>query len=294
MARLRKRLTDHQEYEDLVMEIIQSTDPDAELQDCINAYLQPNPKFYLMMFQAVSKIRDAATLSSDGGQISESENLEANLYELENRLKENSNIIPADLPDSILFDSDLVGWHLADNSKMGYQKDGWRGFQNYIGEKASSISRNLELPFLEWCNKMLKRNYAKHNEICKNPSTCPTNQGYDKRIQYITRLIEDATPIPIEPASFFNIEIPQSKGNKIQWLGTQKELAELFIRLRAKGWITDFEPETIKDCFTNSNTIDQILKPGEYTEDLGGTFEQVFTPEYVSKFHGVLPNPKRR
>lgn len=81
--------------------------------------------------------------------------------------------------------------------------------------------------------------------------------------------------------------------NKIQWLGTQKELAELFIRLRAKGWIADFEPETIKDCFTNANTIQQLLKPGEYTEDLGGTFEQVFTPEYSPKFHGIAPNTKR-
>ncbi|MBK6995111.1 MAG: hypothetical protein IPH31_09345 [Lewinellaceae bacterium] len=124
---------------------------------------------------------------------------------------------------------------------------------------------------------------------------CAQDKGYTRRVSLIRTLIDEAKPQPVLKVEILEnqpvLEFPSTK--KIQWLGTQKELAELFIRLRAKGWITDFEPETIKECFTKSDSIHQILKPGEYTEDLGGTFEQVFTPEYVSKFHGVLPNPKR-
>ena len=182
---------------------------------------------------------------------------------------------------------------MADHSTIIYKQDDWRSFQNYIEEKAQSIPKGLELPFLVWCEKMLKLNFERHMKVCKNPTSCPQNQGYDRRIQYISRLIGDITPPQLAPIFQVAVDSPPKLSDKIQWLGTQKELAELFIRLRAKGWIADFEPDTIKECFTKSDSIQQILKPGEYTEDLGGTFEQVFTPEYVSKFHGVMPNPKR-
>ena len=81
---------------------------------------------------------------------------------------------------------------------------------------------------------------------------------------------------------------------KIQWKGTQKELAELLIELKRKGWIEDYENIAIKHCFSNSNTIEQYLKP--YTmKDKNGyvdTYEKVFTPKYKPRFFGIKPNPK--
>lgn len=271
-----------QEYDGLVRALIQSPNIDEELQFAQRYALLKNRNFYLLMFRTVAKIRNEAAQSNDTSLI-------AALAHFESKLHEYTNVIPADLPDSILNDRLLVDDYLADDRTISFKKGELQAFQNYILSKEESISKSLKLRFLEWCDRMLKMNLAKHNKKCTNPTDCAINQGYDLRIQYLTRLIEEATPTqPQTPP-----EVSRAAGNKIQWLGTQKELAELFIRLRAKGWIADFEPETIKDCFTNSNTIQQYLKPGEYTEDLGGTFEQVLTPEYSPKFHGVLPNPKR-
>lgn len=285
------------EYEGLVMELLQSPDIDAELQYYPQSILNSNPNFYLLMFRAVGKIREAATQSNDASLIAALNPFEAKLYEY-------TNVIPTDLPTSILNDRHLVGRLLADHRTLSFQKDDWSEFQNYIGETVDSIPKKLELPFLEWCVKMLKMNLAKHNKKCTNPTDCGINKGYDRRLQFLERLIGEARskyrpPVPVYPQHGLpnfsnNPPAPLHKtADKIQWLGTQKEMAELFIRLKAKGWIADFEPETIKDCFTNANTIHQYLKPGEYTEDLGGTFEQVFTPEYSPKFHGISPNTKR-
>lgn len=281
-----------EEYNELLVALLQSPNVEAEIEYFNRWVSHFNPKFYLLMFREIEKMREAALESNELSQVSAIENLDNKLHELESRLQEDSNVIMAELPDSILGDKKLVEDYLGEYFKKNINEQMWRDFQNCIDDKIASIPKDKELPFLEWCEGMLKMNLVKHNKDCTSKGSCPINSGYDRRIQYIARLIEDATPIPSPVLP--HIEIIQNRGNKIQWLGTQKELAELFIRLRAKGWITDFEPETIKDCFTNSNTIDQILKPGEYTEDLGGTFEQVFTPEYVPKFHGVLPNPKRR
>ncbi|MBL7826300.1 MAG: hypothetical protein JNJ57_06685 [Saprospiraceae bacterium] len=268
------------DYFTLVKQLIVAPNLDEELQYARGYVLRPNPRFFVSMLLKVEEIRREAESSNEPKLLLALDNFETKLYEY-------TNIIPADLPDSILFDRDLVGWHLADNSKIGFQKEEWDNFQYYIQDKLSSISRTLELPFLEWCDKMLKRNYAKHKEICKNPTTCSTNQGYDKRIQYLTRLIEAATPMSIEPATLFNIEVPQSKGNKIQWLGTQRQLAELFAVLKKKGWIEKFEYDTIKECFTESNSIQQYLKPGTDKESGEDTYPEVFKPGYDERFYAI-------
>lgn len=284
---------EEQEYEGLVNLLLQCENIDEELQHARRYTLRSNPKMFFFLFRAVATLKEIAKHSNEDSQISGLQNLDDKLNELELRLSENTNIIPADLPDSILYDKNLSSNYLADHSTIIFKQDDWRSFQNYIEEKAQSIPKDLELPFLAWCEKMLKLNFERHMKVCKNPTSCPQNQGYDRRIQYISRLIGDITPPQTAPIFQVTVDTPPKLSDKIQWLGTQKELAELFIRLRAKGWITDFEPETIKDCFTNSNSIQQYLKPGEYTEDLGGTFEQVLTVEYAPKFHGILPNPKR-
>src|SRR6185369_7560872 len=42
---------------------------------------------------------------------------------------------------------------------------------------------------------------------------------------------------------------------KIEWQGTQKELGELFIELKSKGWIAEINSDSIQNYFSNGNTI---------------------------------------
>jgi len=100
MARLSKNLTE-QDYYVLVKQLLLSHDLDTEIQDCHLAYVRNNPKFYLLVNQAIRKIKEEASISEDNSQISELENLDEKLCHLERNLNENTNIIPADLPDSI-------------------------------------------------------------------------------------------------------------------------------------------------------------------------------------------------
>lgn len=77
------------------------------------------------------------------------------------------------------------------------------------------------------------------------------------------------------------------KLEKIVWNGTQKELAELFIELKRKDFIDAWNVETLKACFTNSNTIEQVLKPIQDAKTKEDTYEQVYTTKYKAKFYGM-------
>ena len=74
---------------------------------------------------------------------------------------------------------------------------------------------------------------------------------------------------------------------KIRWLGTQRQLAELFVVLKRKGWIEKFEYDTIKACFTESNSIQQYLKPGTSNESGEDTYPEVFKTNYDERFYKI-------
>ena len=76
---------------------------------------------------------------------------------------------------------------------------------------------------------------------------------------------------------------------KFDWLGTQKNLAELFIELENKGWIKKIDRDLIKQYFTKSTTISEILKP---SVDKTGkpTFEKVYTKAYKKAFNNIALN----
>ena len=82
--------------------------------------------------------------------------------------------------------------------------------------------------------------------------------------------------------------------DRMQWKGTQKQLAELFIELKKKGWIEDFEYEAIKNCFTKSNTIHQALKPTQDRKTKESTYEGVYSRNYTPLFYGIRENPKSK
>ncbi len=76
--------------------------------------------------------------------------------------------------------------------------------------------------------------------------------------------------------------------DRIEWQGSQKELAELFIELKRKGFIKEIDHNLITKAFTKSDTIQQILKPATDKHTLEDTYEQVYTKSYRPRFHHIL------
>lgn len=72
----------------------------------------------------------------------------------------------------------------------------------------------------------------------------------------------------------------------LEWLGTQNQLAELIIMLKVKGWIKDIKKQTIKKCFTNTNSIEQKLDP---CKDGNGfsTYKKLNTKRHTWSFDGM-------
>lgn len=79
---------------------------------------------------------------------------------------------------------------------------------------------------------------------------------------------------------------------RMTWLGTQKQLAELFIQLESKGWLVAPVPNAIKRAFTKSDTIQQVLKPGVIKGGTNRPYPEVFTTEYTEFFDAISKNPK--
>lgn len=74
---------------------------------------------------------------------------------------------------------------------------------------------------------------------------------------------------------------------KIEWQGTQKELAELFVELHKNGWITTIPTKLIKRYFTNSNSIEQVLKPTHDSRTKVKTYEGIYTSKYSPRFDEI-------
>jgi len=88
---------------------------------------------------------------------------------------------------------------------------------------------------------------------------------------------------------------------KINWLGTQKELGELFVELLQKGWITEIDAKKIQALFSKSNTISQVIKPSQQiipdekgNKKLENQYEQIYTAKYQPKFDTIRKNPKKK
>ncbi|MBL4594035.1 MAG: hypothetical protein JKX68_09495 [Flavobacteriales bacterium] len=89
--------------------------------------------------------------------------------------------------------------------------------------------------------------------------------------------------------------------DKINWLGTQKELGELFVELLQKGWIDEINAKKIQALFSKSNTISQIVKPSQQlipdeqgNKKLESQYEQIYTAKYQPKFDTIRKNPKKK
>ena len=110
------------------------------------------------------------------------------------------------------------------------------------------------------------------NELVKINQKVSTFVGYFYFSEYLIKQSEVFDESEIE-LNYIDIE-------RIKWLGTQKELGELFLELKKKGWINSVDCNIIKKCFTKSDTIDQILKPSLSNSN----YEGVYTKKYKPKF----------
>lgn len=115
------------------------------------------------------------------------------------------------------------------------------------------------------------------NELVKINERVSTFVGYFYFSEYLIKQNEVLDESEIE-LNYLDIE-------RIDWLGTQKELGELFLELKKKGWINTVESNLIKKSFTNSDTINQILKPSLNNSN----YEGVYTKNYKPKFDLVRP-----
>lgn len=97
-----------------------------------------------------------------------------------------------------------------------------------------------------------------------------------------------------------NNDVKINSETKINWLGTQKELGELFVELSKKGWIDEINAKKIQALFNKSNTIHQVLKPSQQlmpdddgNKKLENQYEQIYTTKYQPKFDTIRKNPKK-
>lgn len=160
---------------------------------------------------------------------------------------------------------------------------------NELNEYSEGKGFSEILKFLEYGNVMLEEEHKLHLVICKNKFDCNyCNQLTLKmeRLNVFYFRVKEYIDSRKDPKEKIDVK------NKIQWKGTQKELAELFIELKNNNWIEDFDYETIKACFSNSNTIQQVLKPSTDPKTGTNDYEQVYTALYKPQFHGILKNKR--
>jgi len=111
------------------------------------------------------------------------------------------------------------------------------------------------------------------------------NKSYD---DYIAKLNDELRKLQAIKLN----NIPERKTiSPIKWLGSGKNLAELFIELKEKGWIEKFDYKTIITCFTQTGSINIYLKPGEKNEK--NTYSRLYSPKYKRKFNEIKENPPK-
>jgi len=143
--------------------------------------------------------------------------------------------------------------------------------------------RNIEdsKKILSFAKELTQECYELHSLLCNNVP-CIQDSKYEDKIGYIDKKMK-----------LLDNESTSLELSKIKWKGTQKELGELFKELKENGWIEDFNYKTIKACFTNSDSINQVLKPFTDKKTKKNEYENIYSPKYKAKFHGIPKNESR-
>lgn len=268
------------DYPEIVQLLVESND-----ENLIDIYeknhLYFNVGFYPYLIEAAEQA--LAECKNDSGKAKK-------IRHILTHLQKRNNVFPiGDLPKVIVFDRRLELLLFDDSSVVSTPKkmEEWR---ERIKSQIDGLPRKQHQEFITWCIGQMDLNCSRHRKSCPNdPSTCAIEEGLEKRILYLQGLLDDAEPDPLDS--------PEKGARKplvrIQWLGDQKELAELFIELKKKGWIAKFENATIKACFTPSDSMPDYLKPFTNKKTMQPTYEKVyFESDYSPKFYGIKENPK--
>ena len=112
-------------------------------------------------------------------------------------------------------------------------------------------------------------------------------------IEVVYDLLEQIDDVVFEdwlsenPISEIN-DLATKRAKKLDWLGDQKELTDLFVTLKQKGWIREVESKTIKSAFTKTDTIHQVLKPNQSKETkFEPVYPQIYSAKYSSPFSKI-------
>ena len=159
----------------------------------------------------------------------------------------------------------------------------YRTLRNIFGEHSIELNEFANLKFRN--NYFGNIPYSAKSEENENLF----REDFQTTINYINQYLDELNSVNETEV------IIQSKKEfpKIRWQGTQKELGELFIELNRKGWINEISTSLIKNYFSDSNTIDQVLKPSKDKEG-NSNYDGVYTKAYKPKFDSIRMNQKEK
>ena len=160
----------------------------------------------------------------------------------------------------------------------------WEKKLAYVTERILELEEVID--FHNYLKQILQQGYDFHLLICTAGSLCTVNINFEKIIQSNNYFLRKAKHLLKQEDN--NILL-----NKIQWRGTQKQLAELFVELQKKGWIEKPDYETIRQAFTKSKTINQVMKPTQDKKTKQKDYEGIYTPNYEPCFFGIKENASK-
>ncbi|RDB02395.1 hypothetical protein DVG78_29110 [Runella aurantiaca] len=117
---------------------------------------------------------------------------------------------------------------------------------------------------------------------------------YHYELLYINSLIELKKAAIDQLNKTQSIQVTNNSLEKIEWRGTQKELAELFIELKRKKFINQIPTKLIKAYFTQSNSIEQPLSPCTDKKTKIDMYDKLYSEEYEPHFENIKSNTKNQ
>ena len=117
---------------------------------------------------------------------------------------------------------------------------------------------------------------------------------YHYELLYVNSLIELKKAAIDQLNKTQSIQVTNNNLEKIEWQGTQKELAELFIELKRKKFIKQIPTKLIKAYFTESNSIEQPLSPCTDKKTKTDMYDKLYSEKYEPHFENIKSNTKNQ
>ncbi len=115
---------------------------------------------------------------------------------------------------------------------------------------------------------------------------------YHYELLHVNSLIELKKTIIDQLNKTQSIQVTNNSLEKIEWQGTQKELAELFIELKRKEWLKEIPTKLIQAYFDETKSISQYLEPCTEPGTYENTYGKLYGIKYKPMFDGIKKNKK--